>query len=251
MEPVGPPPPPEPVAQVPLTALCWSPAKVVALVAWAAVLNVGQALALRGLDVAALPGEMPHFIRAVVVFAFYGAIAAPIVVAARRQGIRFSDAVGLRGGSWPSWLYLAGITVVAARIIALLWALLAQALHLQLPGGTVDITRIFGTSLTGVVVTVVVAVFLGPFVEEVVFRGVAFAQLERVEGTLAGIAGSSVLFGLLHINALEFVPLVIAGALFAWLFKATRSLWPAIIAHSLFNLIAIIALFALKAAGKL
>jgi membrane protease YdiL (CAAX protease family) len=231
----------------PLTALRWSAAKVVALVAWAAVLNVGQALVLRALNVGGLPGELPHFIRAVVVFAFYAAIAAPVVVSARRQGVSFAEAVGFRSAPWGLILGIALIAVFVARFAAIFWTLLAEALHLQLPGGAVDITRVFGTSLTGIIVTVVVAVIVGPVVEEIVFRGVAFAQLERLQGTLSGVLGSSILFGLLHVNPLEFVPLVFAGVLFAWAFKSTRSLWTAVVAHSLFNLVAIVALFTVRA----
>jgi membrane protease YdiL (CAAX protease family) len=232
----------------PLTALRWPAGRVVALVAWAAILNVGQAFALRAAHVSALPGQLPYFIRAVVVFAFYGAILAPVVVSARHQGLRFSEAVGLRDAPWPLLAALALVAVFAARLAAYAWALVVAALHLELPGGAIDISRVFGNSLMGVIVTVVVAVLVGPFVEEVVFRGVAFAQLERLQGLAGGVIGSSVLFGLLHVNPLEFVPLVAAGALFAWLFYRTRSLWSAVLAHAVFNLVAVVAIYALRGA---
>ncbi|HEY3318475.1 MAG TPA: CPBP family intramembrane glutamic endopeptidase [Coriobacteriia bacterium] len=236
----------EAVAQPPLTSLRWSPAAVVALVVWAASLNVAQALALRALGVAEMPGELPHFIRAVVVFAYYAAILAPVVVSARRRQLRFTEAVGLHDGPWGVIAGLAFAAVFAARSAALLWAWIVVTLHLRLPGGAIDVSRVFGHSIAGILVTVAVTVIVGPFVEEVVFRGVAFAQLQRVQGLLGGVLGSSVLFGLLHINPLEFVPLVIAGALFAWLFHATRSLWSAVLAHSLFNLVAIVAVYAIR-----
>lgn len=240
----------EPPARLPLTALRWKPWQVVALVAWAAALNIGQALAIRGLNIAGLPGEVPHFIRAVVVFAFYGAIVAPVIISARRQGVRFSEAVGLRPAPVLTVFGLAIVAVLAARFGAIVWALVMQALHLRIPGGVPDISRLFGTSPFGIALTVVVAVFVGPFAEEVVFRGVAFAQLERWQGTASAVFGSSLLFGLLHVNAVELVPLVIAGALFAWVFYATRSLWTSVTAHALFNLMSIVALYSLKAAVR-
>ncbi len=235
-----------PAEPLPLTSLRWTTGQVVALVVWAAGLNVGQALAMQAFHVSRLPGELPHFIRAVVVFAFYAAILAPVVLSARRQRVSFSDAVGLKGVAWRPIAALAFASVVAARLIALLWAYVVVTLRLQLPGGTIDISQVFGRSIAGIIVTVVVAVFVGPFVEEVVFRGVAFAQLERTQGLLGGIVGSSALFGLLHINPLEFLPLVAAGAMFAWLFHATRTLWSAVLAHALFNLVAVIAVYAVR-----
>ena len=120
----------------------------------------------------------------------------------------------------------------------------------SLPGGSVDITRIFGGSPAGIVVTVLVAVVVGPFVEELVFRGVAFAQLARVQGTAAGVVGSSVLFGLLHVNPLELVPLMLAGALFAWVFRRRARCgppWPRM-PHSTSS--PSIALYAIKAAAR-
>lgn len=239
-----------PEEAVPLTALRWRPAQVVALVAWAASLNVGQALALRALDISALPADTQHFIRSAVVLAFYALIAAPVVISAHRQGLRLSEAIGLRAVPIGAAVGIVLLAVFGARVLAVLWAIAASVLHLRLPGGSVDITRVFGGSPAGIVVTVLVAVFVGPFVEELVFRGVAFAQLARVQGTAAGVVGSSVLFGLLHVNPLELVPLMLAGALFAWVFKATRSLWPAVAAHAAFNLIAVIALYAIKAAAR-
>lgn len=234
---------------VPLTSLRWRPFQVVALVAWAAALNVGQAVALRGLDVSTLPGELPYFIRSVVVIAFYAAILAPVVVSAHRQGLRLSEAVGLRPVRLGTLVGLTVFSVFAARLAAIAWSIMASTLHLQLPGGATDITRVFGPSAMGVAVTVLVAIVVGPIVEEIVFRGVAFAQLERVQGMAGGIIGSSVLFGLLHVNPLELIPLMFAGALFAWVFQSSRSLWTAIAAHAAFNSIAVVALYALKAAG--
>lgn len=236
-----------PSVPAPLGALRWAPGKVMALVLWAFVLNVAQASALRGLGVEDLSGNLPYFVRAVVVLAFYAAIAAPVVVSARRQQVGFRAAVGLRGSSVPKMVGLAVAAVFVARLIAAAWVLAAHQLGLKLPGGSVDITKIFGPSAFGVAVTVLVAVVVGPFVEEVVFRGVAFAQLDRVEGFAAGVFGSSLMFGLLHVDPLEFVPLVIAGAIFAWLFRATRSLWTAVLAHAVFNLVAVIAVYWLKA----
>lgn len=235
---------------VPLTALTWSPGKVLALVAWAAGLNFGQAFALRTLDVSALPGQLPYFIRAAVVLGFYAAIAAPVVISARRQGLRLSEAVGLRPVSWGTGIGLAAAAVLAARLLAVAWAVAATVLRLRLPGGSADITSVFGSSPMGIAVTVTVAILVGPFVEELVFRGVTFAQLERFQGTLGAIVGSSALFGLLHVNPLELIPLMLAGALFAWVFKVSRSLWTAIIAHGAFNLVAVIALYTLKAVGR-
>jgi len=74
-----------------------------------------------------------------------------------------------------------------------------------------------------------------PFFEEVLFRGVIFAGLRASLGPwMAGLV-SSMLFALLHGDPQALLVLTALGGIFAALYHKTGSLWPAILAHGLWN----------------
>jgi membrane protease YdiL (CAAX protease family) len=243
----SPPPPPDGGGR--LVALRWPPARIIALIAFAAVLNFGQAYGMRALRVDSLPPELAFSIRAVVVAAFYSAILAPVVVAARHEGVPFREAVGLRRIPAARALGFGVLASVAARWFAAIWVALMLLLRVKLPGGNIDVTRLFGTSTVGIIATLLLACVVGPFAEEVVFRGVVYGDLRETNGELSALLASGVLFGLLHANAFNLVPLVIVGVTFALAFRFTRSLWTSVIAHGLFNFVSVAVLLALKGRG--
>jgi membrane protease YdiL (CAAX protease family) len=77
---------------------------------------------------------------------------------------------------------------------------------------------------------------VGPFAEELLFRGFLFGLLWRVAGWSVGwsILASSVLFGVAHET--NVIPLAGGGAVLAWTAYRWGSLWPAIALHGCMNL---------------
>jgi len=67
--------------------------------------------------------------------------------------------------------------------------------------------------------------------EELIFRGYAQRQFERVGGAAIAIVLSGVLFGLYHLRLTQLLPLTAIGLYLAYLTWRTGSIWPAIIAH--------------------
>ena len=87
------------------------------------------------------------------------------------------------------------------------------------------------------------SVVLGPFAEEVLFRGFLFRRLHYASGWQpnAAIAVSAALFGLAHIgtpgtNAMDVAIRAAGGWMFAWICYRWNSLWPAIGLHAFINL---------------
>ena len=74
-----------------------------------------------------------------------------------------------------------------------------------------------------------------PFFEEVLFRGVLFAGLRGSLGPWTAGLVSSMLFALLHGDPQALLVLTALGGLFAALYHKTGSLWPAVLAHGLWN----------------
>lgn len=95
----------------------------------------------------------------------------------------------------------------------------------------------------------IVAVTIGPMIEELMFRGVLLSALMRRISTAPSIAICAVMFGLVHLAGLNFqwyaLPnLMLFAVALCWLRLRSGSLWPAILAHGLYNLFALMALFA-------
>ena len=87
-------------------------------------------------------------------------------------------------------------------------------------------------------ITGLLVIVLGPFAEEVFFRGFVMAGLARRWGPAVGIVASSLLFSLAHGSVALIVPIFVAGALLGWLYLRTGSLWGSIMAHMAQNAVA-------------
>lgn len=73
-----------------------------------------------------------------------------------------------------------------------------------------------------------------PFGEEILFRGVIANALFRY-GAFAGIALSSVIFGLAHGLNMILPIAIMVGVLSAILFRVTESVWPSVAFHCVYN----------------
>ncbi|MFZ8968364.1 MAG: CPBP family intramembrane glutamic endopeptidase [Ilumatobacteraceae bacterium] len=93
-----------------------------------------------------------------------------------------------------------------------------------------------------VVLLVVVVVVGAPIVEELVYRGLIQRAAVARFGFVAGVAGSSVFFGAIHLRPVELPGLIVAGAVFGVLAARTDRLGPAITAHMGFNAAGLVAL---------
>jgi len=90
--------------------------------------------------------------------------------------------------------------------------------------------------------------FLGPFAEEVMFRGVAYTTLKGRVGIGWAIVLSGVLFALLHVDPVGFVPIAVLGMLLAYLYERTGSLVPSIAVHVVHNSVMVGIVYLVRAA---
>ena len=99
---------------------------------------------------------------------------------------------------------------------------------------------------------VVVVASLGPLVEELLFRGVLLSALMQRWRAGWSIAISALLFALVHLPSMQWqwyaLPdLALLAAALAWLRLRSGSLWPAVLAHGINNLLAVVVWFAAAA----
>jgi membrane protease YdiL (CAAX protease family) len=102
----------------------------------------------------------------------------------------------------------------------------------------------------GVVLLVLITVVLAPPIEELFFRGLLLRSIERRFGRRWALWGSSIVFGAVHLQPLQFPALVLVGLVLGWLTLRTDRLGPAIWAHVAFNGVATITLLAAESVAK-
>ncbi|HEX7816954.1 type II CAAX endopeptidase family protein [Dyella sp.] len=95
-----------------------------------------------------------------------------------------------------------------------------------------------------------VAVLIAPVVEEILFRGVLLSAWLKRLPTGWAVAATSTVFALIHLPDLSFLwyglpNLALLGVAFAWLRLKSGSLYPAMLAHAMNNLVTIGVWFAI------
>ncbi|MCH5285400.1 MAG: CPBP family intramembrane metalloprotease [Akkermansiaceae bacterium] len=96
-------------------------------------------------------------------------------------------------------------------------------------------------SLSSKIFIIITAVIVAPVAEECCFRGFLYNILKKYTGRVAAVLSSSLLFAAVHMS-LGHTPLLFLLAItFCILYEYTQTLRTPIIAHMVFNLIAVIA----------
>ncbi len=74
-----------------------------------------------------------------------------------------------------------------------------------------------------------------PVSEEMFFRGFIYPVLRSRLGVVWGITAVACLFGLIHFDLVRFIPLALGGACLAAFCEKSKSIYPAVAAHSIWN----------------
>ena len=78
---------------------------------------------------------------------------------------------------------------------------------------------------------------LGPAIEEIFFRGFAYKTFRMSWGVGRGMVVSALIFAVLHMNVVAFLPIFMLGLLLAYLYERTGSLVPCMTVHMLHNFV--------------
>jgi membrane protease YdiL (CAAX protease family) len=88
---------------------------------------------------------------------------------------------------------------------------------------------------------------LGPFLEEIFFRGFVYGVFKKVMGISWGIIVSAVFFAYVHANLASIFPIFCLGILLTYLYEKTGSLIPSITVHIIHNSLSLFLLLFVKA----
>jgi membrane protease YdiL (CAAX protease family) len=93
--------------------------------------------------------------------------------------------------------------------------------------------------------TIFVSLF-GPIIEEMFFRGFMYSAIKKRLGFLGAAFLSASIFSLLHTNIVSFLPIMMLGALLAYLYERTGSLVAPITVHIVHNSVIVGFMFFIK-----
>ena len=82
---------------------------------------------------------------------------------------------------------------------------------------------------------------VAPVVEELTYRGLGFAAVQELFGAGVAVVVTALAFGLAHGLVIALPVLTIFGLILGWLRLRTKSIYPPIILHAIFNGAALIA----------
>lgn len=169
--------------------------------------------------------------------AFYAVgISVTLLVLAGRRGAAVGD-LGWRRTTVRWVLAAVPLAVAGLAIAGILGGIAESLLRTTQNQQCVTVQQQYGHSILLALPVVCVA---APIVEETVFRGVVYRWLRGVVPVRTAMVLSAAVFALAHAITLLFLPLFGLGILLAWVYERSRSIWPGVLVHAMFNLAGII-----------
>tara|TARA_B100001175_G_C19427626_1_gene599449 strand:- start:39 stop:779 length:741 start_codon:yes stop_codon:yes gene_type:complete len=131
------------------------------------------------------------------------------------------------------------IAMVVDNIAVLIYAIIFIGIFGE-PMTNTDIGTTWDSSSLEIFLAFVGICILTPIGEELMFRGYVLDSINRVHGKWPAILISAVIFGLVHIDPYTIGMATIGGVLYGWIRIRTGSLIPGIVAHSMWNTMALV-----------
>ncbi len=94
--------------------------------------------------------------------------------------------------------------------------------------------------------SIFLACTIGPFIEEVFFRGFCYSALKKKWGIRVAMISTAAFFALIHGSSFAFIPVFILGLILAFLFEKRGTLIPSITLHIIHNSLFISYFFIMK-----
>jgi membrane protease YdiL (CAAX protease family) len=90
------------------------------------------------------------------------------------------------------------------------------------------------------------AMLLAPLAEEILFRGILYTAVKQAGFPRLALWGSVLLFAVVHMNAVTFLPLAVLALFLTALYERTDNLLAPITAHAVFNTVELVRLFLME-----
>ena len=145
------------------------------------------------------------------------------------------------GGFTPNTMGIGCGLLVAGYFFILLHNVILYFLKINTQG---DQILKFFDELDSPVWFLIVGVVIAPLVEEIFFRGFLFQGFRERYGWVMAVLISSAIFAAAHLDPVAFIPTFILGAVLAYVYHRSNSVWPGVILHCLVNSFGLCAAYA-------
>ncbi len=156
----------------------------------------------------------------------------------RRSGLRD---LGFRYYSIAKTIWYTFLSLILIFLVSFIYVIILQKVFgIEAPGSKID-ELVRSGNVSGTILIVVTAV-IAPLCEEVYFRGFLYPAFRKSFGVVIGIFLSSVVFAAAHLDLFSFFPIMVIGWILAFMYEKTKSIFPVIFLHSIYNLTLILIL---------
>ena len=156
----------------------------------------------------------------------------------RRSGFRD---LGFRYYSIGKTIWYTFLSLILIFIVSFVYVFILQRVFgIDAPASKID-ELVASGNVSGNILIVVTAV-VAPFCEEVYFRGFLYSAFRKSFGVVVGIFLSSIVFAAAHLDLFSFFPIMIIGWILAFMYEKTKSIFPVIFLHAIYNLTLILIL---------
>ncbi|PEU77992.1 CPBP family intramembrane metalloprotease [Bacillus cereus] len=159
----------------------------------------------------------------------------------KRYKLSWKD-IGIRKLSWRDFLWTV-VALIFLIIVSIAVLMIMEKMGISFENSKTETVQ-NDKSIYAFCIAVIGAAVISPIYEEVLYRGVFYKFFRDRYGIWGGVLISSIIFTVVHIPTYNTLPVnFLSGVVFAWLYEKTNSILSAMIAHALFNFIAVLLTF--------
>ena len=156
----------------------------------------------------------------------------------RRSGLRD---LGFRYYSIGKTIWYTFLSLILIFLVSFVYVIILQKVFgIDAPASKID-ELVRSGNVSGNILIVVAAV-IAPLCKEVYFRGFLYPAFRKSFGVVIGIFLSSIVFAAAHLDLFSFFPIMVIGWILAFMYEKTKSIFPVIFLHSIYNLTLILIL---------
>ena len=137
----------------------------------------------------------------------------------------------------------AGLCLLVLGINNLTHNLVANIFEIMPPTQQVIKDLLATETLTVFVLHSLLIIVIAPVTEEIFFRGLIYPYLRSKFGEIKGLIANGLVFGLAHFSFWVFIPTFLGGIILGWIYRRTQSLYSAMLAHGVWNLIIVVLVY--------
>lgn len=149
--------------------------------------------------------------------------------------LNYASLFNQSGSSLKSQALVLALPIALVSCSAVVWISDLSTVLISLKPLSERQMLIFHRTFTSGLASVLLICFIAPVLEEMLFRGIILRGLLHHYTGVYAIALNALIFSMYHMNFYQIPVTLTLGCFTGWLYYKTRSLWPTIMAHVIYN----------------